>query len=84
MMDLILGDDGKPSLRRILALVCFVAGIVSVFFAQFDAEHDWFDFVPCAILFLVGLLLIGILTVQSITTAVAVIRGKEPPKEEGK
>jgi hypothetical protein len=76
MKEIFMGEDGKPSGRRIIGTLFFVAGIASGIYAM-AIPVDWLKFIPMGSFLFVGLFLWGMVTMQNVQEIAKIAKGEK-------
>jgi CHASE2 domain-containing sensor protein len=76
MKEIFMGEDGKPSGRRIIGTLFFVAGIASGIYAM-AIPGGWDKFIPMAAFLFVGLFLWGMVTMQNVQEIAKIAKGEK-------
>lgn len=76
MKEVFVGDDGRPSGRRILGTLLIVWGIALLSVGQFQSG-DWIGRIaPGVVLLIVGAIFWGLVTMQNIADAARAVKGQ--------
>ena len=78
------GPDGLFSWRKFFSIISWIAGMTSLFVAQFQEGDPLLRLVPGIVMLIFGSVLYGIMTVQNILSITKIAKGlpDNAPKEE--